>query len=84
MNSQYRIPQTGVISSNLMNHWLLINVTKNNQMKNQVITINSDSNMDLYATVNGVEYESTKMFSGDLVNITAANLNQVNGTKCIV
>lgn len=58
-----------------MNHWLLLNVTKNNLMKNQVITINSETNMDLYATMNGVYYESTKMYSGDLVNITAANLN---------
>lgn len=53
-------------------------------MKNQVITINSETNMDLYASLNGKTYESIKMFSGDLINITSSLLNQVRGTKCII
>jgi hypothetical protein len=53
-------------------------------MKNQVITINSETNMDLYASLNGYTYESIKMFSGDLINITSSLLNQVRGTKCII
>ena len=53
-------------------------------MKNQVITINSESNMDLYASVNGKSQDSVKMFSGDLINVTSSSLNQVNGTKCIL
>jgi hypothetical protein len=56
-------------------------------MKNQIITLNSEGNLDLWAELKGIQrggFESTKLFSGDLVNISVNYLTLIPGTRCII